>query len=194
MKILDYKVEALKYIIPYFRQNEDIVEILRTIGVRFNGLQDAILKILYSQNLREARGIWLDNYGAEVGASRDELDFGDYFCVNRAHINAAKKFYFTTSKENPLLPLTLGDAEFIQKIIAYIGGNKSNGTWNEIIDITKTITDAERVFLKRIKPGVLAMNIQGKNILLTRNTVTYIQGIVSDGIYLEEIKANEQAA
>jgi len=148
MKIYDYQIEALKYIIPYFRQNEDIVEILRAIGARFNNLQNAILMVLNSQNLKDARGTWLDNYGTEVGATRDEMDFGSYFCVNRLDLNQQRKFYFTSSKENPLSPVSLQDAEYIQKILAYIGGNKSNGTWNEIIDITEIITDAERVTLK----------------------------------------------
>jgi len=88
----------------------------------------------------------------------------------------------------------LQDAEYIQKILAYIGGNKSNGTWNEIIDITEIITDAERVTLKRTAPAVLEMDIQGSNILLTRNTVTYIQSVVGEGIYLERITINGQAA
>lgn len=190
MKTLDYKIKALEYILPYFRENEDIVEVLRAIGARFNGLQTAILYYLNSQNLRDARGIWLDRYGAEVGASRDELDFGNYFCVNRPHINVAKRFYFTTTKENPLTPLTLDDAEYIQKILAYIFGNRSSGTWNEIIDITQTITNAEQVILTRPKRAVLKIDLNGNNIILTRNTVIYIQNITSDGIYIEEINLN----
>jgi len=38
------------------------------------------------------------------------------------------------------------------------------------------------------------MDIQGSNILLTRNTVTYIQSVVGEGIYLERITINGQAA
>lgn len=190
MKLNDYKIETLKYILPYYRTNEDIVEVLRAIGNRFNNLQNSILFILQMQNLKDSRGVWLDNYGSEVGASRDELDFGNYFCVNRPHINVAKRFYFTTSKENPLTPLTLDDAEYIQKILAYIGGNKSCGTWNQIIDITQTMTNAERVVLHRPQKCVLTMDIHGKNIILTRNTITYIEGLLADGVDLREIKIN----
>lgn len=192
MRSFDYKVEALKYILPYFRQNEDIVEILRAIGNRFNNLQSAILYILKSQNLRDARGIWLDNYGKEVGASRDELDFGNYFCVNRLHINVPKRFYFTSTKENPLSPLTLQDAEFIQKILAYVFGNKSSATWNEIIDIVKTITSADKVILTKKAKCILDINIIGEKIVLTRNTVTYIKNVVADGVAVEEIEINGQ--
>lgn len=190
MKTFKYKIEALKYILPYFRQNEDIVEVLRAIGARFEGLQDAILYFLNSQNLKDARGVWLDRYGAEVGAARDELDFGNYFCVNRPHVNVAKRFYFITSKENPLSPLTLDDAEYIQKILAYILGNNSCGTWNEIINITKIIANAEKVILTKPKKCVLNIDIYGSNIVLTRNTVFYIQNIVTEGVDLEEIKIN----
>lgn len=190
MKTFEYKIEALKYVLPYFRQNEDIVEVLRAIGARFEGLQDAILYFMNSQNLKDARGVWLDNYGSEVGAARDELDYGNYFCVNRLHVNVSKRFYFTSSKENPLSPLTLDDAEYIQKIFAYILGNNSSGTWNEIIDIVKTITNAEKVILSKPKKCVLNVDIYGSNIVLTRNTVMYIQNIVAEGVDVEEIKIN----
>lgn len=190
MKTFEYKIEALKYVLPYFRQNEDIVEVLRAIGARFEGLQDAILYFMNSQNLKDARGVWLDNYGSEVGAARDELDYGNYFCVNRLHVNASKRFYFTSSKENPLSPLTLDDAEYIQKIFAYILGNNSSGTWNEIIDIVKIITNAEKVILSKPKKCVLNVDIYGSNIVLTRNTVMYIQNIVAEGVDVEEIKIN----
>ena len=94
MKTLDYQIEALKYVIPYFRTNEDIVAVLKAIGLRFNNLQAAIVYLLDTLDIRKARGVWLDYAGAEVGAQRDEMDFGDYFCVNRPHINVQKRFYF----------------------------------------------------------------------------------------------------
>lgn len=193
MKILNYQIEALKYIIPYLRTNEDIVCILKTIGERFNNLQAAINYLLNSLNIREARGVWLDYIGTEVGAQRDEMDFGDYFCVNRLHVNTAKLFYFLTSNANPQSPLTLTDAEFIQKIFAYIGANSSCGTRNEIIAIVKTITNAEKVIVTKIGRCVLKINLIGKGLILTKNTVTYIQQILGDGIYLEELSLNKQA-
>lgn len=187
MKILDYQIEALKYAIPYLRTNEDVRVVLRAIGERFNNLQGAIVYLLDSLQIAEARGVWLDYAGREVGAQRDEVDYGDYFCVNRLHINVAKRFYFLTSGLNPESPLSLPDAEFIQKIFAYIGANSSCGTRNEIINIVKTITNAEDVIVEKVARCVLKITLKGKKLVLTRNTITYIQQILGDGVYLEGI-------
>ncbi len=190
MKILDYQIEALKYVLPYLRANEDVAVVLKAIGDRFNNLQTAIVYLLDTLDIRKARGTWLDYAGAEVGAQRDEMDFGDYFCVNRLHINVAKRFYFLTSGLDPETPLSLNDAEFIQKIFAYIGANSSCGTRNEIIDIVKTITNAQKVIVQKTGRCVLKIDLTGDSLIITQNTVNYIQQIIGDGIYLEEITLN----
>lgn len=190
MQILDYQIEALKYVLPYLRTNEDVVTILKAIGSRFTNLQNAIVYLLDTLDIRKARGVWLDYAGAEVGAQRDEMDFGNYFCVNRLHLNVEKRFYFLTSGVDPESPLSLPDAEFIQKIFAYIGANSSCGTRNEIIEIVKTITDAESVIVEKIARCVLKIHLSGGSLIMTQNTVDYIQQIIGDGIYLEEITLN----
>lgn len=191
MNLLNYQTESLKYIIPYLRYNEDIKTILQAIGSRFTNLQDAVNYLVSSLSIRDARGVWLDYAGAEVGAQRDEMDFGDYFCVNREHLNVPKRFYFLTSGLNPESPLSLNDAEFMQKIFAYIGANSSCGTRNEIIDIVKTITNADSVIVTKTARCVLKIHLIGEALVLTQNTVTYIQQILGDGIYLEEINLND---
>ena len=190
MQLLDYQIQALKYCLPYLRQNTDIITILKMIGARFNNLQDAILYLLNSLKIGDARGVWLDYIGAEVGADRDEATYGDYFCVNAAHINVPKLFYFLSSSENPEIPLTLDDATFIQKIFAYIGSNVSSGTREENIEIIKTITNAEHVYITKTDTCTLSINIVGENIVFTNNTSRYIQQIIGSGIYLEEITLN----
>ena len=110
MKSLDFSTEIFKYIIPYFRTINDVKTILKAVGMRFNNLQAAADYLLNTLSIRQARGVWLDYAGDEVGAQRDEMDFGDYFCVNRPHINAQKKFYFLASKSDPESPLSLPDA------------------------------------------------------------------------------------
>lgn len=191
MNLLNYQTESLKYIIPYLRYNEDIKTILQAIGSRFTNLQDAVNYLVSSLSIRDARGVWLDYAGAEVGAQRDEMDFGDYFCVNREHLNVPKRFYFLTSGLYPESPLSLNDAEFMQKIFAYIGANSSCGTRNEIIDIVKTITNADSVIVTKTARCVLKIHLIGEALVLTQNTVTYIQQILGDGIYLEEITLND---
>lgn len=191
MNLLNYQTESLKYIIPYLRYNEDIKTILQAIGSRFTNLQDALYYLVSSLSIRDARGVWLDYAGAEVGAQRDEMDFGDYFCVNREQLNVPKRFYFLTSGLNPESPLSLNDAEFMQKIFAYIGANSSCGTRNEIIDIVKTITNADSVIVTKTARCVLKIHLIGEALVLTQNTVTYIQQILGDGIYLEEITLND---
>lgn len=188
MNLINYQVLALKNIIPYLRSNEDIKVILEAIGARFTNLQEAISYLIDTLNINNARGVWLDWAGAEVGAQRDEMDFGDYFCVNREHINAQKRFYFLSSGLNPEVPLSLTDAEFIQKIFAYIGANSACGTRNENIDIIKTITNAQQVLVYKTARCQLKIKLLGDALILTQNTVSYIQQVLGDGVYLEEIE------
>ena len=192
MKTNDYKIEALKYVLPYLRTNEDVVAILKAIGATFNNLQDAVNYLLNSLQIHSARGVWLDYIGTEVGAQRDEMDFGNYFFLYFLHINEEKYFYFMSSGLNPQSPLSLTDAEFIQKILAYIGANKSCGTRNECIDIIKTITNATKVILTNESQYVTSIKLEGKGLILTKNTITYIQNVLGAGTYIKEIKVNDK--
>ncbi len=189
MNLIDYQVLALKYIIPYLRENNDVSVILSAIGSRFTNLQNAINYLVNSLNINDARGIWLDYAGAEVGATRDEKDFGDYFCVNRKHLNVEKRFYFLISGINPNVPLSLSDAEFIQKIFAYIGANSACGTENEVIDIVSTITNANQVLITKTGKCKIKIKLVGNLLILTQNTISYIQQVLGDGIYLEKIES-----
>lgn len=191
MKYRDYKVEVLKYLISYFRQNEDIKNILLAIGMRFNELQDVIVQLLDSLTISKARGFLLDNIGTEVGTTRDEVDYGDYFCVNLPHVNVAKRFYFLTSNLDPNQKISLKDAEFIQKIMAVIGGNLSSGTRNENLNIIKMITNAESVIIEKVGTCLLNIHLIGSSITYTKNTLKYIQDILANGVYLNEVYINE---
>jgi len=191
MKYRDYKIEILKYIIPYFRNNTDIKNILLAIGMRFNALQDIIVELLDSLTISKARGFLLDDIGVEVGTTRDEVDYGDYFCVNMPHINVSKKFYFMSSSLDPQQVITLGDAEFIQKIMAVIGGNISSGTRNENLNIIKMITNSENVIIEKVGTCQLDIYLTGPDITYTKNTLNYIQNILADGIFLNEVHINE---
>ncbi len=190
MDVIDYKVQALKFILHYFRTNKDIVAIIRALASRFTSLQTAVSELRNCLNIQNARGVWLDYIGDEVGAQRDEVDFGNYFCVNRDHINREKQFYFISSGLDPKSPLTLSDAEFIQKIYAYIGANSSSGSIEEILKIVKTITNAVDIQVTISADFVLKINLIGDGLIMTRNTINYIQQILGDGIYLEEILIN----
>lgn len=192
MKTNDYKIEALKYVLPYLRTNEDVVAVLKAIGATFNNLQDAVSYLLNSLNIHNARGVWLDYIGTEVGAQRDEMDYGNYFCVNRLHVNVEKYFYFVTSGLNPQSPLSLTDAEFIQKILAYIGANRACGTLSEFKEIVKTITNANSVKISQDEPLCVSISLHGEGLILTKNTISYIQNILPVGIYLKEIKINDK--
>lgn len=190
MKYRDYKVEILKYLISYLRQNKDIKNILLAIGMRFNELQDVIVQLLDSLTISKAKGFLLDNIGKEVGTTRDEVDYGDYFCVNLPHVNVAKRFYFLTSNLDPNIKIELKDAEFIQKIMAVIGSNLSSGTRNENLNIIKMITNAENVIIKKVGKCELDIYLNGPNITYTKNTLKYIQDILIDGVFLNEVYIN----
>lgn len=190
MKVIDYKVRGMQYILAYYRQNKDISTIVKIIGERFNLIQSVLLYLLESYNIKSARGLWLDYAGEELGAKRDEIDFGNYFTVNSPHINTEKMFYFLTSGFDPKSPLSLNDAEFIQKIFAYIGTNSSSGTIEDLLYIVRTITNAQNVKIYRVEPYGIRIALDGENLILTLNTINYIQQILSNGIYLKEITRN----
>lgn len=190
MKYRNYKVEILKYIIPYLRQNGDIKNILLAVGLRFNALQDIIVELLDNLTISKSYGFLLDNIGREVGTTRDEVDVGDYFCVNSQHLNVEKRFYFMASDLNPETVVTLKDQEFIQKIMAVIGGNVSSGTRNENLNIIKMITNANNVIIKKVDKCLLNIYLTG-NITYTKNTLNYIQHILGNGIILNEVYINE---
>ena len=191
MKYHDYKIQVLNYVIPYFRGNTDIKNILLAIGEKFNEFQDVIVYLLNTLTIKNAQGIWLDDIGKEVGTTRDEVDFGNYFCVNMPHVNVEKMFYFLSSNLDPTQKLSLKDAEFIQKIMAVIGGNLSSGTRNENLNIIKMITNAESVIIKKVGTCQLDLYLNGSNITYTKNTLKYIQNILIDGVFLNEVYINE---
>lgn len=191
MKYHDYKVEILKYIISYFRSNEDIKNILVGVGTRFNELQDIIVTLLDALTISKARGFLLDYIGTEVGTTRDEVDFGNYFCVNLPHVNVSKMFYFLSSDVDPTSKITLEDAEFIQKIMAVIGGNLSSGTRNENLNIIKMITNAEDVIIDKVDTCQLDIYLIGDSITYTSNTLKYIESILADGVFLNEVHIND---
>ena len=178
MNYLNYKIEVLKYVIPYFRNNRDVKNILLAIGEQFNSFQDAIVYLLDTLTIKNAQGIWLDYIGQEVGTTRDEVDFGNYFCVNLPHVNVEKRFYFLTSDLNPIQKITLKDAEFIQKIMAVIGGNLSSGTRNENLNIIKMITNADNVIIDKVSTCFLNLYLTGNNITYTKNTLNYLLRII----------------
>ena len=191
MKYLDYKIQVLNYVIPYFRGNTDVKNILLAIGEKFNEFQDVIVYLLNTLTIKNAQGIWLDDIGKEVGTTRDEVDFGNYFCVNMPHVNVEKMFYFLSSNLDPTQKLSLKDSEFIQKIMAVIGGNLSSGTRNENLNIIKMITNAESVIIKKVGTCQLDLYLNGSNITYTKNTLKYIQNILIDGVFLNEVYINE---
>ena len=191
MQSINYQVETLKYILGYFRQNKDAVNFLKQLAVRGNSIGDAILTLLKSYEIRQARGVFLDYIGAEVGTKRDETNFSNYFCVNLHHINTDKLFYFLTSGSDPRTPIILEDAEFMQKIFAYIGTNTSSGNFEETLSIIKIITNADNIQITKGEQDGIKINILGSNSVLTENTVNYIKKVLGDGIYLEEITKNE---
>lgn len=191
MKYKNYQIEIIKYIISYLRQNEDIKNILLAIGERYNAMQDIIIKLLDTLTIAKAEGFLLDNIGTEVGAEREEVDLENYFCVNLFHVNVPRRFYFMTSQIEPETVKTLEDKEFIQKIMTTIASNISCGTRNENLNIIKTMTNADNVIIKKIGKCQLDVYLTGANIIYTNKTIEYIQNILADGVYLNEVHINE---
>lgn len=192
MKTVNFESLAQKCLLPYLRQNKDISTIVKIIAKRFAAIQDVITVLLNMLSIQNARDNWLDLIGKELNAKRDEIDFGDYFCTGKLHINSEQKFYFLSSKEDPRKPITLQDFEFVSKILAYVGANSSFGTIEEILSIIKRISNADKVYITKDLNGNLKINICGNRLILTRNTINYIKQNLGNGTKLKEITKNEQ--
>lgn len=192
MKTIKYDKEILNYIIPYMRDNEDLVYFLEIVGARFLKLQKVIEYLLHSYNIRMAKGQFLDFAGMEVDADRDEVDYDSFFCVNSPDINAEKKFYFLSSGLDPMHIISLADNEYLSKILAKISANMTQPNIKSVIDIVKAVTNADNVFVIPDDNAGLKIIIEGEQLFLTANTVNYIkQYILGNGIYLKEVKVNE---
>jgi len=191
MKQTDYQKLGQKIILAYLRQNNNLKTFIKILSTRFNMIQEIILYLLNSYKISNARGKWLDYIGSEVGAQREEIDYGNYFVVNQPHINVPKMFYFLTSENNPQNILTLEDASYIQKISTYIGTNISSGTIEDILTLVKKITEADMIEIRKSNSEGLSITVDGDHMVLTRNTESYVHEILSNGIYLKEIKNND---
>jgi len=191
MKQTDYQKLGQKIILAYLRQNNNLKTFIKILSTRFNMIQEIILYLLNSYKISNARGKWLDYIGSEVGAQREEIDYGNYFVVNQPHINVPKMFYFLTSENNPQNILTLEDASYIQKISTYIGTNISSGTIEDILTLVKKITEADMIEIRKSNSEGLSITVEGDHMVLTRNTESYVHEILSNGIYLKEIKNND---
>lgn len=178
----NYEISALKYLLPYFRTQTPIKNLIQSIGRTFEHLAMSLTYLRSTLDISTARGVWLDKIGREVGAQRDEKEYGNYFCINRQHINTEKMFYFTNSGIDPYSPINLEDAEFVQKIRAYIGANNSGSSVNELVKIIKTITNAEKVIITHPSSRALSIEIISQNAIQTENTTNYIQNIVATGV------------
>ena len=191
MKIINYETLGLRYLLPYLRQNEDIATLIKLFASRFTNLQNIVNTLQTILSIKDARGIWLDYIGKEVGASRSETDYGNYFCVGALHINTSKQFYFLTSQENPDQPVNLQDFDFIGKIMAYIGANTSFAAIEEVLSIIKRISNANTVHIEKTGNCSLKLNLYGSRLLLTQSSLNYNKQIIGSGIYIQEITTNE---
>lgn len=192
MKTIKYDKEILNCVIPYMRNNEDLVYLLKIIGERFLKLQKVIEYLLSSYNIRMAKGQFLDFAGMEVDATRDEADMDSFICVNSPDINVEKRFYFLSSGLNPIQIISLSDNEYLSKILAKISMNMAQPNIMNVIDIVKAVTNADDVLVIPDDNASLKIIITGEQLFLTANTVNYIkQFILGNGIYLKEVKVNE---
>lgn len=188
MQPIDFKVKMLNDLLPYFRGSEDIDINIEAIAEQFDNVEDAIFYLLESLNIRQARGVWLDYVGSEVGADRDELIRDDrFFQINSEDINDEKLFY-NSQTSSALRPISLDDQAYLQKILAKIGENTTSATRNENLRIIKLLADAEQVFIRRIDTMTLEVILIGRDIILNINTKNNIENVISDGVQAEPVK------
>ncbi len=176
----------------YLRANGDINFLVKTIMKRFATLEKITDELISNLSISYAKEKWLDYIGLELGAIRDETNFGNYFCLNQKHCNVEKEFYFLADNQNPEKTIPLNDAEFIQKIYAYISKNISFGRFEEVLKSLKLITRADRVEFSFPDGATIGINLTGDELLLTPSAITYIQNTaICEGIYIKEITINE---
>ena len=180
MKTIKYDKEILNYIIPYMRDNEDLVYFLEIVGVRFLKLQRVIEYLLRSYNIRMAKGQFLDFAGMEVDADRDEADYDSFFCVNSPDINTEKKFYFLSSGLDPMHIISLADNEYLSKILSHLKGLKTINLTSNLLNKKITINDEFYNLEKELNLFKHNSNNQNKSIHFS----TFLQIFVSSYLNL----------
>ncbi|MBR6099070.1 DUF2612 domain-containing protein [bacterium] len=192
MKLINYKLSAQRNLLAYYRQNSGIRALCNVLSSRFDKIQDVIEFILKNHKIENARGKWLDNIGCEVGMRRaEDVNYGNYFLVNRPHINVYKLFYFLTSEQNPGNFLSLEDSEFIKSIYSCILTNISSGTIEDILTAVKSLTEADSLTVTKVSPSIVDVSLTGQNRTITENLREHCVQSLARGIYLKEIITND---
>lgn len=153
--------------------------LLKVIANRLDSLQNCANYMCENTRLETAEGIWLDYLAWLVGTTRETFDITQFFCVNVAHLNVSKLFYFegisSTSKGN------LQDLYLRKRIRGKIAYNTSRATRNENIKIMQNIFNADKVVISVAEPMLLDITLYGDDIIYPsiaslRDTITNIIG------------------
>ena len=154
-------------VISVLRNYPRFLTLLKCIAPRLNNLQDIANYLCENTKLSLAQGIWLDYIAWLVGTTREAFDVTQYFCVNVAHLNVEKLFYFQGSssieKDN------LEDSYLKKRIEAKITYNSSKATRNENIKIIKGMLNADKVVITKASTMLLDIVIYGDNIFYPSN-------------------------
>lgn len=171
-KMLEYSISELRNVPEY-------IKICEAFAVGLATIQDAVNYLSDMTDIDKATGIWLDYIAWLVGTSRATFDITNFFCVNAAHLNVSKLFYFEgiSSFEKG----SLQDIYLRKRIKAKIAYNTSRATRNENIKIIQGMVNADKVVISNVSPMVLDITIYGDNlsypsVQTLRNTIESILG------------------
>jgi len=183
MEQINYYTNLQQFIISQFRNNADILQVLKAIANQFEDLQSAINYLLNCLDVDKAEGVFLDFIGWLVGTSRNYFDTTAYFKINSPDINVSKFFWFENPKSDLNLPKgSLTDNFFRLRIKAKIAANTSHATRNENIKIIKNMTFADRVIITSVSPMMLNIELIGNNIFSGSTLKDDIESVLGQGV------------
>ncbi len=194
LEVFELDKKMLEYSISQFRNIPEYVKICEAFTIGLGQIQFAINYLSDMQDVDKAEGVWLDYLAWLVGTTRQNYDILQYFCVNAAHLNVEKLFYF-----EGISTIQKGDLQDIylrKKIRAKIAYNTSKATRNENIKIIEGMVNADKVVISNVSPMVLDITIYGDNLLYPsqQSLRSSIQGILGNGVGIRNLtilSANE---
>lgn len=129
---------------------------LKVASDELQEIRQMFYDLRYKRTLHEAEGINLDNIGEIVGEPRTynvTLDAGFFAFSGNVYASGFDEgFWFDPDDQSPI-GQSRDDDQYLKAIQAKIYRNNGNATWEDIIQITKTLLGSDNIVINPSYPA-----------------------------------------
>lgn len=189
-KIENHTELAKNALTPYISSFKQIRNIAGMSGERAQYIEDILWKIIYSLDVDQAYGIWLDYIGKEVGVNRTYYTSPEDILTFDGTIDqgfGAGNFYgYGTGGNNTKNERT--DFAFRNAIKAKIIQNSTDCSVDELKKALKLLYNASIVSITESYPaGISEINLRGSALYQENNAIENIKKILACCVNLDEV-------